>query len=74
MRSLNKLTIALSSLWIGLITPVDVGVAQPLVEGLTTETVVTDPSGAELFDVRPIPFPDALRRALEEDPEAQAVR
>ena len=40
------------------------GVARPLVEGLRTETVVTDPSGAELFDVRPEPFADALERAL----------
>lgn len=56
----------LSSLWIGLVTPVDAGVARPLVEGLSTETVVTDPSGAELFDVRPEPFADALERALRE--------
>ena len=33
----------LSSQWIGLVTPVDAGVAKPLVEGLSTETVVTDP-------------------------------
>ena len=63
----------LSSLWIGLVTPVDAGVARPLVEGLSTPTVVTDSSGAELFDVRPIPFMDALRRALAEDPEMPAA-
>jgi uncharacterized protein YbjT (DUF2867 family) len=56
----------LSSLWIGLVTPVDAGVARPLVEGLSTETVVTDPSGAELFDVRPLPFARTLERALRE--------
>jgi uncharacterized protein YbjT (DUF2867 family) len=61
------LTPWLSSLWIGLITPVDAGVARPLVEGLSTETVVTDPSGAALFDVEPTPFDDALRAAIEED-------
>src|SRR4029079_17908671 len=49
----------LSSLWIGLVTPVDAGVARPLVEGLSTATVVTDGSGAELFDVRPTSFSDA---------------
>jgi uncharacterized protein YbjT (DUF2867 family) len=59
----------LSSLWIGLVTPVDVRVARPLVEGLSTATVVTDGSGAELFDVRPTSFSDALQRALAEDPE-----
>jgi uncharacterized protein YbjT (DUF2867 family) len=57
----------LSSLWIGLVTPVDAGVARPLVEGLSTETVVTDPSGAALFDVDPIGIDEALRRALAED-------
>jgi uncharacterized protein YbjT (DUF2867 family) len=62
----------LSSLWIGLVTPVDTGVARPLVEGLSTPTVVSDRSGADSFDVRPISFMDALRRALAEDPEMRA--
>ncbi len=61
------LTPWLSSLWIGLITPVDAGVARPLVEGLSTETVVTDPSGMALFDVDPTPFEDALQAAIAED-------
>ncbi len=61
------LTPWLSSLWIGLVTPVDAGVARPLVEGLSTETVVTDPSGAELFDIEPVGFDETLRRALDED-------
>ena len=43
------LTPALSSLWIGLVTPVDAGVARPLIEGLETETVVGDRSGMELL-------------------------
>jgi uncharacterized protein YbjT (DUF2867 family) len=67
------LTPWLSSLWIGLVTPVDAGVARPLVEGLSTATVVTDSSGAELFDVTPIPFMDALRQALAEDSEINAA-
>jgi uncharacterized protein YbjT (DUF2867 family) len=63
------LTPRLSSLWIGLVTPVDAGVARPLVEGLSTPTTVTDPSGAEAFDVQPMSFPQALRLALAEDRE-----
>jgi uncharacterized protein YbjT (DUF2867 family) len=66
------LTPWLSSLWIGLVTPVDAGVARPLVEGLSTETVVTDPSGAALFDLAPVGFDEALRRALAEDAGARA--
>ena len=54
----------LSSLWIGLITPVDAGVARPLIEGLETETVVQDPSGMDLIDVERTPLPEAMRRAL----------
>jgi uncharacterized protein YbjT (DUF2867 family) len=65
----------LSSLWIGLVTPVDAGVARPLVEGLAVPTVVTDPSGAELFDdVQPIGFDEALRRAVAEDSELRPRR
>jgi uncharacterized protein YbjT (DUF2867 family) len=64
----------LSSLWIGLVTPVDAGVARPLVEGLAVPTVVTDPSGAEPFDVQPISFDEALRRAVAEDPELRPHR
>src|ERR1700742_1480006 len=59
----------LSSLWIGMVTPVDAGVARPLVEGLALPTVVTDPSGAALFDVQPMSFDEALRRAVADDPE-----
>ncbi len=54
----------LSALWLGLVTPVDVKVARPLVEGLTTATVVTDPSGAEPFGISPESLDEALRRAL----------
>jgi len=58
------LTPWLSALWLGLVTPVDTRVARPLVEGLTSETVVTDPSGAEPFGISPEPFDETLRRAL----------
>jgi uncharacterized protein YbjT (DUF2867 family) len=64
----------LSSLWIGLVTPVDAGVARPLIEGLAAPTVVTDSSGADLFDVQPIGFDEALRRAVAEDPDIQPSR
>jgi uncharacterized protein YbjT (DUF2867 family) len=61
------LTPWLSSQWIGLITPVDAGVARPLVEGLATPTVVTDDSGMRLFeDVEPDAALATLERALAE--------
>lgn len=60
----------LSSLWIGLVTPVDAGVARPLIEGLRTETTVTDPTAARLFGVAPIGFDEALERSVAEDASA----
>lgn len=60
------LTPGLSSLWIGLVTPVDTGVARPLVEGLSTETVVGDGSGMELFDVEPTSLGEAMEAAVRE--------
>jgi uncharacterized protein YbjT (DUF2867 family) len=58
------LTPALSSLWVGLVTPVDAGVARPLIEGLSTETVVSDPAGmACLPERRRTPLAEALREA-----------
>jgi uncharacterized protein YbjT (DUF2867 family) len=60
------LTPRLSSLWIGLVTPVDAGVARPLIESLASETVVSDPEPARLFDVQPMACLDALRLANDE--------
>ena len=61
------LTPGLSSLWIGLVTPVDAGVARPLIEGLSTETVVGDPSGMELLSPRArTSLAEALRAAVVE--------
>lgn len=61
------LTPTISSFWIGLVTPVDAGVARPLIEGLATETVVSDPSGMELFPhIQRTPLRQALAAALAE--------
>jgi uncharacterized protein YbjT (DUF2867 family) len=60
------LTPGLSSQWIGLVTPVDTGVAKPLVHGLAMETIVRDPSGMKLFDVDRTPMNEAMRLALAE--------
>ena len=60
------LTPRLSSLWIGLVTPVDTGVARPLVEGLSTETVITDPSGMAMFGIEPTGMVEAMKSAVAE--------
>jgi uncharacterized protein YbjT (DUF2867 family) len=61
------LTPHLSSLWVGLVTPVDTGVARPLIEGLSHETVVVDPSGMAALPARArIPLDQALGEAVAE--------
>lgn len=56
----------LSSMWIGLVTPVDTGVARPLIGGMEVETIVKDPSGMALFDFQPMDIDAAMEAALEE--------
>lgn len=59
------LTPRLSSLWLHLVTPVNAGVARPLIEGLRNETVVQDDRIRELLPIELTPFDVAARLALE---------
>ena len=47
------LTPYLSSLWLGLVTPVYARIGRKLVEGLRNPTVVEEPSALEAFPIRP---------------------
>lgn len=58
------LTPRLSSLWIGLVTPVTSSIARPLAEGLRNRVVVTDPSGMALMPHEPLGVRASIRRAL----------
>ena len=60
------LTPRLSSHWVGLVTPVDAAVARPLVQGLSVETVVKDPSGMNFFDLDLTPMDRAMEQAIAE--------
>jgi uncharacterized protein YbjT (DUF2867 family) len=60
------LTPRLSSYWLTLVTPVDGGVARPLVQGLSAEMIVRAPPPAGIND-EPMSFDDAVREALAED-------
>ncbi len=60
------LTPRLSSYWLALVTPVDFGVARPLVQGLSTEMIVDVPPPAGINDA-PMGFDEAVREALAED-------
>ena len=54
----------LSSRWVGLVTPIPPGIAQPLVESLQTEVIVRDHRALTTFRVRPTGYDEAVRRAL----------
>ena len=53
----------LSSYWVALVTPVQLALVKPLVEGLSAETVVRAPPPPGLND-DPLGFDDAVRAAL----------
>jgi len=59
------LTPRLSSLWVGLVTPLPAGTARPLIAGLDNEVLVRDDAALHTFDVRPMGYREAVRRALE---------
>ncbi|MDX1395807.1 MAG: SDR family oxidoreductase [Gemmatimonadota bacterium] len=69
------LTPRLSSLWLGLVTPVFSRIGKKLIEGLRNETVVGDPGPARRFGVEPLGVRDAMLRALaNEDREVAETR
>ena len=61
------LTPHLSSLWLGLTTPVYARVGRELVDGLRTATVVNDAAALAAFPVRPLGLRQAVARAVEEE-------
>ena len=61
------LTPKLSSLWMGLVTPLDPGLAAPLVESLRCEAIVLKDDADEVLGAPPggrTSYRDALREAL----------
>ena len=58
------LTPRLSSLWLGLVTPLYARVGRKLVDSLRYSTVVRDDSAQRLFPIRPIGVREAIARAL----------
>jgi uncharacterized protein YbjT (DUF2867 family) len=56
----------LSSLWVGLVTPLPPSIARPLVESLRHEAVVR--SAPAVLPAEPTPYREAVRRALDREP------
>ncbi|MBN1446470.1 MAG: SDR family oxidoreductase [Bacteroidetes bacterium] len=59
------LTPKLSSYWVNLVTPIPFSLARSLIESVRSETICENDSAARLFDIRPMRFEDAVRRALQ---------
>lgn len=75
MLPVPVLTPHLSSLWLGLVTPVYAGIGRKLVDSLRNETVVNDDAALQVFPVRPRGFREAVDRALvNEDREFAETR
>jgi len=62
------LTPRLSSYWLALVTDVDVTTGRNLIDSMGTEVLVTDVSIREIVPGDPLPYAEAVRRALEEKP------
>lgn len=69
------LTPTISSLWLGLVTPLYARVGRKLIEGVRNPTVVLDDAALRAFAVRPRGVSEAIRRALaNEDREFASTR
>jgi uncharacterized protein YbjT (DUF2867 family) len=59
------LTPRLSSYWVHLVTPIPSTIAQPLIEGLSVEVIVTDDRARRLFPrIAPVDYETAVMQAL----------
>lgn len=58
------LTPRLSSLWVGLVTPLPSTLARPLIDSLVNEVVVHENTSDEILPHDPLPFREAVRLAL----------
>ena len=69
------LTPFLSSLWLGLVTPLYARIGRKLIESIVHSTVVRDNSAIDTFDIRPIGIDEAIQKALaNEDRQFAATR
>jgi hypothetical protein len=69
------LTPRLSSLWLGLTTPVYARIGRKLIESIRNSTIVTDASALRTFAVRPMGLREAIERAIrKEDNEFTSTR
>jgi uncharacterized protein YbjT (DUF2867 family) len=71
--SVPVLTPRLSSLWLGLVTPIYARVGRKLIESLRYPTVVRNTSALDVMEIRPRGIREAIKRALENEEHEFAV-
>ncbi len=64
MLPVPVLTPRLSSLWLGLVTPLYARVGRKLIDSLRNASVVSDPAASEAFPIRPMGVSDAIAAAM----------
>ncbi len=65
LQPVPVLTPVLSSYWVHLVTPIPSSIAEPLIEGLRSETIVRDDRARRLFPgIRPVDYLSAVRAAV----------
>ncbi len=72
MIKVPLLTPRLSSLWLGLVTPVYARIGRKLVESLRNPTVVEDKSALDVFPFEPMGLNQAIERALANEDQKYA--
>ncbi len=63
--SVPLLTPRLSSLWLGLVTPLYVRVGRKLIDSIRHSTVVEDRTALRTFEIRPCGYQDAMKAAIQ---------
>src|SRR5208337_1441297 len=73
MISVPVLTPRLSSLWLGLVTPIYARVGRKLVDSMRNPTLVRDPLALTKFKVKPKGLKEAIERALQNEDKEFAL-
>jgi uncharacterized protein YbjT (DUF2867 family) len=61
------LTPYLSSLWLGLVTPVYARVGRKLIDSITSESIVKNKEESKIFDIQPLSCHDAMKACLKKE-------
>jgi uncharacterized protein YbjT (DUF2867 family) len=67
------LTPRLSSLWLGLVTPIYARIGRKLVDSMRNPTLVRDPSALTVFGIKPKGLREAIERALHHEDQEFAM-